>query len=102
MPYFYTLDDNKDLIPTNDPSVWSRFLIYERDKCIVRQDSVGEYTISTVFVGWGGGGWGTGNPRIFETLITGPEDDVFFLWGSWEEASAGHQALVAGLQKGES
>ncbi len=56
---------------------------------------VGDARISTVFLGMDHS-WGGGPPLLFETLVFGgPLDDEMERYSTWEQAEAGHEAMVA-------
>lgn len=71
----------------------------ERGDCewAVRRDTVGEYEISTVFLGLNRN-WGAGPPILFETMIFGPyrsEHDMRqWYYSTWDEAERGHAAAM--------
>lgn len=89
----YILDEHNNPVPC-DIFTWGKF--FETERRIVRQEQVGEYWISTVFLGIDLG-WGHGPPVLFETMV--------FLndWGgidqdrccTWAEAMWMHQVFVA-------
>lgn len=65
---------------------------------IVRQDKVGEYFVSTVWIGIDYRFIGDGPPLIFETMVfdaDGSERDIA-RYSSEEEALKGHAAMVEG------
>jgi hypothetical protein len=69
--------------------------------CRVGLDTVGEVEVSTVFLGLNMAGGTAEHLVCFETLMCGPGgQDVIERYETWDEAAAGHMALVAVL-KGE-
>jgi len=58
-------------------------------------DTIGEATVSTVFLGIDHGFGGT-SPRLFETLVfVGEHHRDGRRYATWDEAMAGHQESVA-------
>ena len=62
---------------------------------MVGQEHVGEYYVSTVWLGFDHG-FGEGPPLIFETMVFGPgqEDEYQERYATAEEAKVGHQKAV--------
>jgi hypothetical protein len=72
---------------------------FEGGARIVRQEDVGPYWVSTVFLGLDHS-FGRGRPLLFETMIfRGPASSREDVWmercGTWEEAEAQHLVGVA-------
>lgn len=68
----------------------------------VGRDQVGGVGVSTVFLGvdhnWDVPG---GPPLLFETMTFGePFDEYCWRYSTWDEAQAGHDAVVAALRAG--
>jgi len=60
---------------------------------IIKQESVGDYRISTVWLGLGNM-LGEGNSLIFETMVFGDENNEQRRYSSLKEAEAGHKLMV--------
>jgi len=66
----------------------------ERDRT-VRRDVVGDVQVSTVFLGIDHNWW-EGPPLLFETMVFGgPLDEETERYSTWDEAEAGHAAMLA-------
>jgi hypothetical protein len=74
---------------------------YERaDRTVARTD-IGEVRVSTVFLGLDHN-WGDGPPLIFETMVFGGEFDEWQeRYSTWDQAVAGHEAMVAKVAHNE-
>jgi hypothetical protein len=74
---------------------WARWIETNRQARIVKQEMVGNYFVSTVFLGLDHG-FG-GGPLWFETMVflgAGTED-FSERYETWDEAVAGHERAVA-------
>lgn len=61
----------------------------------VARDKVGDVTISTVFLGLDHSFDESGPPILFETMVFGgPLDEEQVRYATWDEAVAGHAAMV--------
>lgn len=62
---------------------------------IVRQHQINELLVSTIFTGIDTS-FGSGEKRLFETVIFGMEDDIHPKWqhATWNEAVKKHDAIV--------
>lgn len=86
----YILEGHK-AVPV-DLMTWARG--FERADRIVAKTDVGDSKVSTVFLGLDHS-WGDGPPMIFETLVFGgPLAGEMERYSTWEEAEAGHAAMV--------
>lgn len=111
-------------VPCNDLILWATWLQDTRKTRIVQQDQIGEYWVSTVFLGLDHGWWGYlregGPPKgyrpiLFETMtfIGNPkkrkrnsrgrdvpdiESDGCDRYATWDEALAGHLAICERLR----
>ena len=96
---YWVLDDEHRAVEVADVHEWGRFF-EDHEKRRVNQTQVGEANVSTVFLGMDHG-WGAGPPVLFETMIFhGPYDQGTWRWRTWDEAEAGHAAIVAALEAG--
>jgi len=88
-PLWYTLDENHNPVPADDPTVFSQM-----DRKVAVTD-VGEATVSTVFLCLDHSMLGGHQPILFETMIFGGKYDGFQdRYCTWGEAVAGHQRTV--------
>lgn len=86
----YILDEDYNVVPTEDFLEWGRFF---EDTANRRVDEtyIGPYHISTVFMGLDHG-WGDQEPQIFETMVFGdPLDEPMTRYSTWAEAMVGHE-----------
>lgn len=87
----YYILDGKQAIPTNDIERWARFQGGNRR---VEFSTVGDSEISTVFLGLNHN-WSGGPPLLFETMVfSGALDGEQDRYTTWEQAEAGHKAMV--------
>lgn len=86
---WYTL---KDKIPVlSEIKEFSQ--LPEKDR-VVKQETIGDAWISTVFLGLDHS-WEEGPPVLFETMIFGGEHDMYQdRYCTWEEAEEGHKKAV--------
>jgi hypothetical protein len=65
---------------------------------IVKQEQIGEYRVSTVFLGMNHN-FGDGAPLLFETMVFGGDQDGEYQkrCSTWDEAEAMHAQAVAGV-----
>lgn len=71
---------------------------------VVGQEQVGDFEVSTVWLGWAEGRDQSGRPLIFETMVLSNSDDEARVMGRYAteaEAEKGHQRVVARLRSGE-
>lgn len=84
--------DGRTLVPC-DLMTWARS--FEKTNRVVAQTTVGESKISTVFLGLDHS-FGDGPPLLFETMVFGgPMADEMERYATYDEAEAGHAAMVA-------
>lgn len=95
MGMFYVLDGH-EVKPTDDIHEWGK-MFEDIDGRVVGKSEVGQFTVSTVFLGLDHG-VGVGPPQIFETMIFG---DVFCngsdyqtRCSTWREALQMHSMAV--------
>lgn len=79
---------------------WARW--FNSEDRHVGYDFVGEYRVSTVFLG-SDHGFGEGAPLWFETMIFGADENDFadqfmYRYTTWEDADRGHKLAVQLLQ----
>lgn len=99
-PHYAILDPDHNVIPVSDAKEWVKF--FGSDMRIVQQNHINQYFISTVFLGvyhgkklW----W-------FETMVFLDTDEEFHQdrfqrrYTTWDEAKAGHDAMVEIIRYG--
>lgn len=94
MYYIYT----ENGLQETDPETWATFLEKHR---VVKQESVGEYWVSTIFLGLDHSFLGD-EPLIFESMIFGdglPLDQEMRRYGTYEEALEGHEEICRRLNE---
>jgi hypothetical protein len=95
-PLYYLLDEHHEPVPLpeSDADGWS--LRYANSDRYVAVDSVGDATLSTIFLGVDHNHLGAGPPLLFETALFGPDDQVEVVarYSTWNEAEQGHQRAV--------
>ena len=69
---------------------------------VARTDFPGGRELSTVFLGIDHNLIGEGPPVLFETMLFGSTDgsEEQWRWTTWDQAAAGHAAIVADLTDG--
>jgi len=85
------LDEDHRPVPTQDIAAWAR-----QDRRVALT-VVGDYRVSTVFLGLDHG-WGE-TPQWFETMVFGlgsarAQSDGTWRYATWEEALIGHDVAV--------
>lgn len=95
-PLWYTLDENRNAVPTDDINLWKIIPVEQGDYI----DPEGkEIYISTTFLGLDHSHAITGPPILYETMIFGGKyDETQWRYSTWEEASLGHKAAVLLVQ----
>lgn len=95
---FWTLDDNNQPVYTDDVLVWGRWFeeASKTRRRVVGYDKVGSVSVSTVFLGLDQNfGLTDETPILYETMVfNGPLDQEMDRYATWDEALAGHQAMV--------
>lgn len=90
MSGLYILDGHK-AVPA-DLMTWARWL--EKGDRIVAKTEIAHVSVSTVFLGLNHN-FGGGPPLLFETMVFGgPLDQEMERYVTWEQAEAGHAAMV--------
>ena len=102
-PMFYRLDDDHNPIPValNDPHLET--MMRDVASRRVGLDEVGNYRVSTVFLGLDHNYGDEGPPILFETMIfpqSGHNDLHCERYATWDEAVVGHQRVVAEVVAG--
>lgn len=100
----YILGPDHEAIPCPDLTKWAKWL--ESSERHVAEENVGDYWISTVFLGLDHQ-FRDGPPLLFETMVfkrkadgepdMGGEDQ--FRYSTWDDAVAGHEATVKRYKK---
>jgi hypothetical protein len=98
----YILNDEHVPVPV-DLMTWATWLGSDASRRIVQQDDVGDYWVSTVFLGLDHNWCEQGPPLLFETIIfarkSADKDDIESMWmerySTWELALSGHRRACA-------
>jgi len=86
-------------VPCKDSEEWATW--YGNHNRTVAKDEFGDAVISTVFLSIGHGFSSNDMPVLFETMVFGGElDEEQDRYCTWEEAEAGHMAMVARVKQG--
>jgi hypothetical protein len=89
----YILDERHAVIPA-DLLTWARWFETADAQRVVAQEMLGAVKVSTVFLGLDHQ-YGMGPPLLFETMVFGGGlDGHQTRYSTWEEAVAGHRAMV--------
>jgi hypothetical protein len=102
MSDYYILDKDKNVIRVKEVMEWADFFENAGNKKIVRQEHVGHYFVSTVFIGMDYG-YGERPPQIFETMVFyfGESSDHYCdRYATWQEAEEGHKKAVKWVKNG--
>jgi hypothetical protein len=87
-------------VSTDDVDEWGQ--AFKTQDRRVAQTTVDQYSVSTVFLGIDHNWLESGPPVLFETMVFTKQDDPLDLWlvryCTWDEAEAGHAAVVYKLQ----
>jgi hypothetical protein len=88
-----------EVVTTDSLAAWGR-MFDDSDHRIVGFDMVEDVRVSTVFLGLDHN-FGGGPPLLFETMVFGGEyDQQCDRYSTWDEAEAGHRAVVEALTVG--
>jgi hypothetical protein len=86
---------------------WARWMEQDPDQRIIKQEDVGDYWVSTVFLGIDHS-WGDGPPILFETMVFRRKPGGIDLGGEWQdrcstyaEAEAMHKLACDGVRAGK-
>ena len=92
----YVLEGHK-VIKEDDLMTWARR--FRKAERRVAKDRIGDVEVSTVFLGLDHS-FGSGPPLLFETMVFGgPLDEEMDRYTTWDEAEAGHKAMVKRVQE---
>ncbi len=84
--------DGKTPVKCGSVHEWVQW--FQKNQWKVKQEDVGDVTISTVFLGIDHG-HGKPDPILFETMVFGGLfDHEQVRYSTWEEAEVGHKAMV--------
>lgn len=84
-----------------DALTWGKWMQENQNIRHVKDEKVGEVRISTVFLGLDHAFGSGGPPLIFETMVFGGElADEQDRYSTWDEAEAGHVAMVERVKSG--
>lgn len=94
-PQYYILDSHHRPVPV-DRELWSRWFSVNAAR-VVKQEDVGDVSVSTVFLGLDHNWNPSGPPILFETEVfwNGQGDDEMDRCSTWDEAVAMHERMVA-------
>lgn len=88
-PMYYIIKPDHSFEPVDD------FTFQDPAERLVAIDNVGDIGISTVFLNIDHRLIGDGEPILFETMVFGGEiDGEMMRYRTWDEAMAGHAAMV--------
>jgi hypothetical protein len=97
--YYYILDANHCPVPVTDPMEWAQW--FEKAHRTVKQEKIGPYLVSTVFLGLDHNFGHDGPLILFETMVfpCGENDqrgpgEYQERCSTWDEALCQHQAIV--------
>ena len=96
MSRYYILDDDHNLIATDDVAIWGEwFGTADRHVALTEIDGI---KVSTVCLGLDHNYSLDGPPMLFETMVFGGEhDEECWRCSTWDEAVAQHERVVAEL-----
>lgn len=96
-PFHYILRDHEP-VPVDDFMLWGMW--YQDADRIVKQEQIGDYWVSTVFLGLDHN-WNMGGPPVlFETMVfIEGSADAHERYCTWDEAMAGHEAICERLRE---
>lgn len=95
---YFRLDGHTPVpVPTSTLATWD-----PKDRRVARTEMAnGTVVVSTVFLSINHGY--SGRPMLFETLVRGGDNDEYTRrYATWDEAEAGHAAIVKALRAGVS
>ena len=99
-PRYFILKGHEP-VPVASVEEWARKFEINPQR-IVARDTIGNVRVSTVFLGIDHNFLGDGPPLIFETMVFGASalDGEQDRYSTWDEAEAGHAAMVARVKGG--
>lgn len=93
MRKFYMLDEDHNIVVTNDIYEWEKSLDYENRR--IAEDFVMGVRISTVFLGIDHGWDEHGPPILFETMVFGGNlDGEIDRYPTYKESKQGHADML--------
>ena len=100
----YVLNEEHVAIPVG-LGTWAVWWLERPAKRIVKQEDVGEFVVSTVFLGLDHSHWFGGPRQLFETMIFTQQGkrghDVYCdRYATWAQAVAGHERTIVKLRAG--
>lgn len=99
MSDFYILKGH-EVVPA-DLMTWARWF-ESSDRRVAKTTVLGKADVSTVFLGNDHQFAPFGPPHIFETMVFGGQlDGEMDRYSTWEQAEAGHEAMVARVRERE-
>lgn len=88
--------ENRVLVPCQDENVWREFM-RDKDNILLAQDTVGEFTVVTVFLGFNHGN--LEKPKFFQTTCFGTDGENHPRYsGTWQRACLEHRGKIACAQ----
>lgn len=82
---------------------WAMWASSNREKLVVKQETVNDVKVSTVFLGLNHAFLGQGAPLIFETMIFGGSEDGYQdRCSTWEQAERMHEKALKLLSENQS
>jgi len=98
---YWRLDENRRPVEATREQMISLFEGPFEDTRRVGRDQVGDAEVSTVFLVIDHRMGGDGPPVLFETMIFGgAHDQETWRYTSWQDATEGHERVVAALREG--
>jgi hypothetical protein len=92
----------RDHTPVAEPDVIKWGMWFEKSPRTVAFDTFEHVEVSTVFLGLDHHGIKPGPPIVFETMVFGGElDRECEQYATWDEAEAGHKAMLDRVVKAE-
>ncbi|MGD1953139.1 MAG: hypothetical protein ACFB14_26360 [Leptolyngbyaceae cyanobacterium] len=87
----YILDDDHQPVVCEDEIVWREFMS-KPENVLVAQDSIGKYTVVTVFLGFNR--FNVEQPVFFQTTVFGADEHSHRDAATWEQAEDNHRGNV--------
>lgn len=87
----YTLQ-GKTTVAEPDLVKWARW--FESANRVVLQEKIGDFWVSTVFLGIDHNFNPAGQPLLFETMVFGDDELEQRRYATWDEAVSGHNEIV--------
>ena len=100
MSEYYILDNEKNVVSTNDMKEWGQMFNNTDKRRVARTELKDNVEVSTVFLGLDHQ-WGDGPPLLFGTMTFGSEwDECQWRYSTWDEAVKGHNEIVSKIKAG--